>query len=124
MRRAFITLALLLTVSAAAVVVVTAQQQQQQPPQQTRVRTFARGDRQHPEWEVKVLHPHEIAAGRYSQVRPYELDQAAVDGWELVSVTPFVMRNEEHEGPKGERPMVTQVYLSYSFKRLRNDQFR
>lgn len=121
MRRALLTLALLLTAAAGAVVVVTAQQPQ--PPAQTRVRTFPR-DRPYPEWDVKVLHPHEIAAGRYAQVRPYELDQTAAEGWELVSVTPFVMRNEEHEGPKGERPMVTQVYLSYSFKRLRNDQIR
>lgn len=120
MRRALLPLALLLTVAAGSVIVVTAQQQQQS---QTRVRTFSR-DRPYPEWEVKVLHPHEIAAGRYAQVRPYELDQTAADGWELVSVTPFVMRNEEHEGPKGERPMVTQVYVSYSFKRLRNDQTR
>lgn len=114
MRRALLTLAVLLTLVAA---LMTAQSQT------SRVRPFSRNP-DYPEWEVKVLHPHEIAAGRYAQVRPYELDQAAADGWELVSVSPFVMRNEEHEGPKGERPMVTQVYVSYSFKRLRKDGLR
>ncbi|MCC6539494.1 MAG: hypothetical protein IT162_18220 [Bryobacterales bacterium] len=78
--------------------------------------------RQHPEWEVRILHPHEVAAGRYSQVRPYEIDQMAAEGWELVSVSTYVLRNEEHEGPKGERPMVTQAYLSYAFKRLKPER--
>ena len=71
---------------------------------------------------MRVLHPHEVAAGRYVQVRPYEIDQMAGEGWELVSVSTFVLRNEEHEGPKGERPVVTQAYLSYAFKRLKSER--
>lgn len=77
---------------------------------------------EHPQWEVKVLHPQEISAGRYMQVRPYELDNMAAEGWELVSMTEFVLRNEEHQGPNNERPMVTQAYLSYAFKRLKRTQ--
>jgi hypothetical protein len=91
-------------------------------PQRPRPATTPSG--QYPQWEVKVLEPHEVAAGRYQQVRPYELDELASDGWELVAMTNFVLRNEEHEGPKGERPMVTQAYQSYAFKRLKRDQVR
>ena len=94
----------------------------QQQPQQSRPRPA--GPQQYPEWEVKVVHPHEVAAGRYQQVRPYELDTLAQEGWELVSMTEYVLRNEEHEGMKGERPMVTQAYHSYAFKRLKRDQTR
>lgn len=112
MRRAFIPLALFSLLAIGAVILTG-----QSPGRQ-------RGLAQYPEWEVTVLHPHEISVGRYAQVRPYELDRAASEGWELVSVTPFVMRNEEHEGPKGERPMVTQVYQSYAFKRLRREPSR
>ncbi len=90
--------------------------------QQDRPRKMPSG--QYPPWEVKVLEPREIAAGRYTQVRPYELDEMAADGWELVSMASFVLRNEEHEGLKGERPMVTQSYLSYAFKRLKRDATR
>jgi len=103
---------LLALVLAVATVIVFAQQQRPRP------------SGQYPAWEVKVLEPHEIAAGRYAHVRPYELDDLAADGWELVAVTNYVLRNEEHEGPKGERPMVTQAYQTYAFKRLRRDAIR
>lgn len=92
--------------------------------QQQRPRQSSPPSGQYPQYEVKVLEPHEISAGRYHQVRPYELDELAADGWELVAMTNFVLRNEEHVGPKGERPMVTQAYQSYAFKRLKRDQLR
>ena len=101
-----------------ALLAILAFAQQQSP------RSKPTGPQQYPEWEVRVLHPHEVAAGRYQQVRPYELDTLAQEGWELVSMTEYVLRNEEHEGLKGERPMVTQAYLSYGFKRLKRDQTR
>jgi hypothetical protein len=111
----FLFLALLLLLTTATVVLVA--------QQQTRSRPVSSG--QYPQWEVKVLNPQEIAPGRFSQVRPYELDEMATEGWELVSMTTFVLRNEEHEGAKGgERPIVTQAYMSYAFKRLKRDQNR
>ena len=111
MKRAILPLTLILLAAAALVIA-----------QQPRLRPTLSG--QYPPWEVKVLEPREIAAGRYTQVRPYELDEMATDGWELVSMASFVLRNEEHEGPKGERPMVTQAYMSYAFKRLKRDPLR
>ena len=111
MKRATLPLALGLLIATAVLVVA-----------QQRTRTVPSG--QYPQWEVKVLEPHEIAAGRYAQIRSYELDDLAAEGWELVAMTNFVLRNEEHEGPKGERPMVTQAYQTYAFKRLRRDQVR
>ena len=111
MKRATLPLALGLLIATAVLVVA-----------QQRTRAVPSG--QYPQWEVKVLEPHEIAAGRYVQVRSYELDDLAAEGWELVAMTNFVLRNEEHEGPKGERPMVTQAYQTYAFKRLRRDQVR
>ena len=110
-------LPLALTLLLAAAAMLFAQQQQQRAPRGT-----ASG--QYPAWEVKVLEPHEVAAGRYVQVRPYELDEMASEGWELVSMANYVLRNEEHEGPKGERPMITQAYMSYAFKRLKRDPVR
>ena len=95
--------------------VLIAQQQARRP---------STGPQPYPEWEVKVLEPHEVAAGRYVQVRSYELDTLAQEGWELVAVSNHVLRNEEHEGLKGERPMVTQAYQSYAFKRLKRDSSR
>ena len=111
MKRATLPLALGLLIATSVLVVA-----------QQRTRAVPSG--QYPQWEVKVLEPHEIAAGRYVQVRSYELDDLAAEGWELVAMTNFVLRNEEHEGPKGERPMVTQAYQTYAFKRLRRDQVR
>jgi len=104
-----------LTVALLAAAAVLAAQQAARP---------APAARQYPQWEVKVLEPHEIAAGRYVQVRSYELDELASEGWELVGMANFILRNEEHEGLKGERPMVTQGYMSYAFKRLKRDPIR
>jgi hypothetical protein len=107
MKRAILPLSLLFVIATA---LLLAQQPRPRPA----------GD--YPQWEVKVLHPQEIAAGRYSQVRPYELDNMAAEGWELVGMSQYVLRNEEHQGPNNERPMVTQAYMSYAFKRLKRTQ--
>jgi hypothetical protein len=47
------------------------------------------------------------------------LQSLADQGWELVSVMPYVYRNEER-GPElqGPKPVVTQTYPAYFFKRV------
>ena len=43
-----------------------------------------------------------------------------MDGWELVSVVPYIYRNEGRmNAPANPKPMVTQTYPAYFFKRLR-----
>jgi hypothetical protein len=71
-------------------------------------------------FEVRSVFPHEISPGKYEQVREAELQSLATQGWELVSVMPYIYRNEEH-GPEmpGPRPVVTQTYPAYFFKRVR-----
>jgi len=46
-------------------------------------------------------------------------------GWELVGVTPFVYRNEERNNGEmhGPKPVVTQTYPAYFFKRQRLTRF-
>jgi hypothetical protein len=68
--------------------------------------------------EVKTVLPRETSPGLYAQVDQQTLDQLGSQGWELVSVTPYIYRNEEH-GPAmpAPRPIVTQVYPAYFFKR-------
>lgn len=70
--------------------------------------------------EVRSVFPHEVSPGKYEQVRQDELQSLATQGWELVSVMPYIYRNEEH-GPEtpGPRPVVTQTYPAYFFKRMR-----
>ena len=77
-----------------------------------------------PAWEVKALLPQEATPARYRQVSRQELDEATRDGWELVAVTPYVYLNEER-GSRTDlaRPMVTQTYPAYFFKRLKKDRF-
>ncbi|MEZ5400300.1 MAG: hypothetical protein R2729_11575 [Bryobacteraceae bacterium] len=79
-----------------------------------------RGSRrqQYPEWEVRTVLPREIAPARYRQVDEWELQEAARQGWELVSSSPYALQNEER-GPEGRKQVVTQVYTAYVFKRLR-----
>jgi hypothetical protein len=74
-------------------------------------------------FEVKSLFPHETSPGRYAQVEPNELQDASLQGWELVSAVPFVYRNEEHNNGDmhGPKPVVTQVYPAYIFKRARRN---
>jgi hypothetical protein len=74
----------------------------------------------HPAYEVKALLPHETAPAQYRQVDAIELQSLAGDGWELVAVVPYIYKNEERGTPDmAPRPMVTQTYPAYFFKRLR-----
>lgn len=74
-----------------------------------------------PGLEVKALFPREVTPAMYKQVEPNEIAMAAQQGWELVSVMPYVYKNEER-GPElhGPKPMVTQTYPAYFFKRARS----
>jgi hypothetical protein len=75
----------------------------------------------HPAFEVTSVFPREIAPGQFRQVELHELQLLADQGWELVSVTPYVYRNEERENGdmRGPKPVVTQTYPAYFFKRTR-----
>jgi hypothetical protein len=68
--------------------------------------------------EVRSVFPREFSPGLYRQVEQSELQMLAQQGWELVSVMPYVYRNEER-GPElhGPKPVVTQTYPAYFFKR-------
>jgi hypothetical protein len=71
-------------------------------------------------FEVKALFPPETSPGQFRQVSSAELNQAAMDGWELVGIVPYIYRNEERtNAPTNPKPMVTQTYPAYFFKRLR-----
>lgn len=71
-------------------------------------------------FEVRSVFPRQVSPGMYEQVPQAELQALAQQGWELVSVMPYVYRNEER-GPElqGPKPVVTQTYPAYFFKRLR-----
>ena len=69
-----------------------------------------------PAWQVKAVFPRELSPARYAQVSPRELQRLAADGWQLVSVAPYVVLNEER-GPKGRKLAVTQTYPAYFFQR-------
>jgi hypothetical protein len=70
--------------------------------------------------EVRSVFPHEYSPGLYTQVDQVELQNLAQQGWELVSVMPYIYRNEER-GPElhGPKPVVTQTYPAYFFKRVK-----
>jgi hypothetical protein len=70
--------------------------------------------------EVRSVFPREVTPGKYEQVDQRTLQTLADQGWELVSVMPYVYRNEER-GPElqGPKPVVTQTYPAYFFKRVR-----
>jgi hypothetical protein len=70
--------------------------------------------------EVRSVFPREASPGKYEQVDQRALQSLADQGWELVSVMPYVYRNEER-GPElqGPKPVVTQTYPAYFFKRVR-----
>jgi hypothetical protein len=73
-----------------------------------------------PAYEIRAVFPRETAPAIYQQVDARELQGLAEQGWELVSVTPFVYRNEERGTPAmAPRPMATQTYPAYFFKRLK-----
>ncbi|HEY3822915.1 MAG TPA: hypothetical protein VGL82_00060 [Bryobacteraceae bacterium] len=70
--------------------------------------------------EVRSVFPREVTPGKYEQVDQRSLQMLADQGWELVSVMPYIYRNEER-GPElqGPKPVVTQTYPAYFFKRVR-----
>lgn len=71
-------------------------------------------------FEVYSAFPREVSPGIYAQVEQRQLQTLSEQGWELVGVTPYIYRNEEH--PDGEfRPklVVTQTYPAYFFRRVR-----
>ena len=71
-------------------------------------------------YEVRSVFPRETSPGEYAQVSQAELQALAQQGWELVGVMPYIYRNEEH-GPElhGPKPVVTQSYPAYFFKRTK-----
>lgn len=79
----------------------------------------------HQPFEVRSVFPRETSPGQYQQIEPQEIQALANQGWELVSVTPFIYRNEEHNNGemRGPRPIVTQVYPAYFFKRVKLSRY-
>ena len=76
-------------------------------------------------YEVRSLFPHENAPAQFTQVDPREIQTLADQGWELVSVMPYVYRNEERGNSSlNPRPMVTQTYPAYFFKRAKRTVLR
>jgi hypothetical protein len=74
----------------------------------------------HPPYEVKLVFPRETSPGLYRQIEERELETLAEQGWELVSVMPYIYRNEEHAIGNDSirpKPVVTQTYPAYFFKR-------
>ena len=76
------------------------------------------GTTDYPQWEFKALLPAEMSPARYRHVSDNEVHSLAAQGWELVSVAPYVYLNEER-GPEGRKLAVTQTYSAFYFKRLR-----
>ena len=73
-----------------------------------------------PAYEVRSLMPRETSPAQYRQVDAAEIQSVASEGWELVAVVPYIYKNEERGTPDmAPRPMVTQVYPAYYFRRLR-----
>ena len=90
--------------------------------------TFLLAQRQRPEssaghapMEMMSIFPTETQPGVYRQVEQSRLDVLAEQGWELVSVMPYVYRNEERNNGDmhGPKPVVTQTYPAHFFKRAR-----
>ena len=97
--------ALVLTLGAAAIALLMAQRE--------RPHVYA-------PYEVKSLLPREVTPAQYQQVDPRELESIAEQGWELVSVVPYIYKNEERGSPSlAPRPIVTMTYPAYFFKRLK-----
>jgi hypothetical protein len=74
-----------------------------------------------PTFEITTVTPHETSPGQYRQVEESTLQNLSGQGWELVGVTPYIYRNEERDNGQmhGPKPVVTQVYPAYVFKRVR-----
>lgn len=74
----------------------------------------------YPQYEVRAIFPRETSPAQYRQVDSRELEEVAQQGWELVSVVPYIFKNEERGSPNmAPRPMATQTYPAYFFKRLK-----
>jgi hypothetical protein len=75
--------------------------------------------------EMRSVFPREVTPGKYEQVDVRTLQSLGDQGWELVSVMPYIYRNEER-GPEmqGPKPVVTQTCPAYFFKRVRSPNFR
>jgi hypothetical protein len=73
----------------------------------------------HAQYEVHSVFPRETSPAMYEQVSQQELQTLASQGWELVSVMPFVYRNEERGSALNNKPAVTQGYPAYFFKRAK-----
>ena len=71
------------------------------------------------QYEVHSVFPRETSPAMYAQVSQQELETLASQGWELVSVMPFVYRNEERGTAADNKPAVTQTYPAYFFKRVK-----
>lgn len=71
------------------------------------------------QYEMRSVFPRETSPAMYEQVSQQELQTLASQGWELVSVTPYVYRNEERGPALNNKPAVTQSYPAYFFKRVK-----
>lgn len=78
-----------------------------------------------PAFEMMSVFPRETSPGLYAQVEPERLQKLSLEGWELVSAVPFIYRNEERNNGemRGPKPVVTQVYPAYYFRRHRDSHF-
>jgi hypothetical protein len=75
----------------------------------------------HPPYEIRSVFPKEMSPGQYPHVEQRELEALADQGWELVSVMPYIYRNEERGSDNTKpKPVVTQTYPAYFFKRPRS----
>jgi hypothetical protein len=73
-----------------------------------------------PGYELKSVLPRETSPAQYKQVDERELEALADQGWELAAVVPYIYKNGERGTPDlAPRPMVTQTYPAYFFKRLK-----
>jgi len=71
-------------------------------------------------YELLSVFPQETSPGEYKQVDPGQLQSLSDLGWQLVSVAPYVYRNEHPTGDADvTAPLITQVYLAYFFQRPR-----
>jgi hypothetical protein len=70
-------------------------------------------------WEYRTLLPPDVGRGVYQQVDAGEIQRMGDMGWELVSVVPWVLRNDERKADLGASWIVTQSYPAYVFKRKR-----
>jgi hypothetical protein len=75
---------------------------------------------EYPLFEIRAVFPRETSPGLFQQVDQRELQGLADQGWELVSVVPYVYRNEERGSASvAPRPMATLTYPAYFFKRVK-----